>query len=98
MSDETAIQKPKAKGRAAPVVKTGVVDSVSGSKTVRVTMNALVKDKLYGKYMRNRTRMLVHDEKQEAQVRDTVEIAMCRHISKRKSWRLVRVVKRPTVA
>lgn len=82
--------------RSRTVVKTGVVDSVSGTKTVRVALNALVKHPLYEKYIRRRSRLLVHDEDSSAKVGDTVEIAQCRPISKRKAWRLVRVVKRST--
>jgi small subunit ribosomal protein S17 len=78
-------------------VKVGVVDSISGEKTVRVTMSKRVRHPLYGKYVRRRTRLLVHDPKREAQLGDTVEVAQCRPISKHKSWRLVRVVKPGTV-
>jgi small subunit ribosomal protein S17 len=79
--------------RSRIVLRTGVVDSVSGDKTVRVVLNALVKHPLYGKYIRRRSRLLVHDPDSAAQVGDTVEIAQCRPVSKRKSWRLVRVLK-----
>ena len=75
-------------------MKLGVVDSISGARTVRVLVNDLVKHPLYGKYIRRRTKLLVHDVKEEARVGDTVEVASCRPQSKSKSWRLVRVVRR----
>ena len=73
--------------------QTGVVASISGIKTVSVRIETLVKHGLYGKYMRKRAKYAVHDPKSEAAVGDIVEIAPCRPVSKRKSWRLVRVVR-----
>ena len=98
MSEQPAGRQSQAETRSAPVTRTGVVDSISGSKTVRVVLESLVKHPLYGKYQRKRTRLLAHDPAEDAKVGDTVEVALCRPISKRKSWRLVRVVKRSTVA
>ena len=71
----------------------GVVDSISGAKTVRVVVERLIPHKLYGKYIRRKTKLLVHDPEQRAKLGDTVEIELCRPISKRKSWRVVKIVK-----
>ena len=98
MSGQSAGRQSQAKTRSAPVTRTGVVDSISGSKTVRIVLESLVKHPLYGKYQRRRTRLMAHDPAEEVKVGDTVEVAQCRPVSKRKSWRLVRVVKRSTVA
>jgi small subunit ribosomal protein S17 len=38
--------------------------------------------------------MHVHDPGNEARTGDTVEFMACRPISKQKSWRLIRVVKK----
>lgn len=76
------------------VTLTGVVDSISGRKTVRVVADRLTKHPLYGKYIRRRKKMLVHDAREEARVGDTIEIAQSRPISKSKSWRLVRVIRK----
>ena len=70
------------------------MDSISGRKTVRVQVRNLVRHGLYGKYIRRRTRLLVHDAEEQARLGDTVEVAECRPMSKRKSWRLVRVLRR----
>ncbi len=72
---------------------TGVVGSVSGDKTVSVLINNLVRHARYGKYIRRRTRLSVHDAANQSSVGDTVEIVPCRPISKSKSWRLVRIVR-----
>jgi small subunit ribosomal protein S17 len=71
---------------------TGVVASSSGDKSVKVVIDFKVKHPKYGKYMRRRTKVGVHDEHNQSSVGDVVEIAECRPHSKTKSWRLVRVV------
>lgn len=76
--------------------KVGTVVSKSGSKTVSVQIDNLVKHETYGKYLRRRTKLAVHDEHEQAKVGDMVEIVSVRPLSKNKAHRLVRVV-RPAV-
>ena len=83
--------------RSHVVVKVGVVDSISGAKTIRVLVSRMVKHPFYGKYTRRRSKLLVHDPDQKAKLGDTVEIAQCRPISKHKSWRLRRVLRSAVV-
>jgi small subunit ribosomal protein S17 len=71
-----------------------VVVSRSGDKTIRVAVDYTVKHPKYGKYIRRRTRLAVHDEHNQAGVGDLVEVSECRPCSKIKSWRLVRVVEK----
>jgi small subunit ribosomal protein S17 len=73
---------------------TGTVTSNSGNKSIRVTIDYKVKHPKYGKYIRRRTKLAVHDERNECNVGDLVEIAECRAYSKTKSWRLVRVLQK----
>ena len=73
---------------------TGVVTSNSGNKSIRVTIDYKVKHPKYGKFMRRRTVLHAHDEKNEAQAGDLVEIQDTRPLSKTKRWRLVRVVEK----
>lgn len=75
---------------------TGTVVSRSGSKTVSVQIDNLVKHETYGKYLHRRTKLAVHDEQDQAKVGDIVEIVPVRPLSKKKAHRLVRVV-RPAV-
>lgn len=49
---------------------------------------------LTGKVITRTTRLLVHDENNDAQIGDVVEIRECRPISRRKAWTLVRVLRR----
>jgi len=82
----------KARGRRRTVVGTVVSDKCR--KTVTVVHKRLVKHPKYGKYYHRNTRFMAHDEKDEARVGDIVEIAETRPLSKRKHWRLVKVVEK----
>ena len=75
-------------------VAVGVVTSDKASKTRRVEIPRLVKHPKYGKYIRRKTVCHVHDENEESQEGDTVEIVESRPISKQKRWELVRVVEK----
>ncbi|MBS3734529.1 MAG: 30S ribosomal protein S17 [Phycisphaerae bacterium] len=87
---EATEQKQKPKARRTRV---GTVVSAREDKTARVVLQTLVKHRQYGKYIRKRTKLAVHDPQNQAQEGDQVEIAPCRPLSKSKSWRLVRVVR-----
>ncbi len=83
-----AARDPRAK-------RVGVVSSAGKrDKTVRVTVQYVVQNQKYGKYLRRNTSFQVHDERNEAAAGDTVEIAECRPISRTKTWRLVRILNR----
>ncbi|MBE7508174.1 MAG: 30S ribosomal protein S17 [Planctomycetia bacterium] len=90
-SDQTSVRKAR-RARLA------VVDSDSRDKTIKVRIDRLVKHAKYGKYQRRRSVIHVHDEQNEAKVGDVVEIVECRPISKSKSWRLSKVVRRAVQA
>lgn len=71
----------------------GTVVSDKGDKTVRVRFQYMVKHAKYGKYYRRSTILHTHDENNEANVGDYVEVESCRRISKTKCWRLLRVIR-----
>ena len=73
---------------------TGRVVSTKMDKTISVAIERLVKHPQYGKYIRRTTKLLAHDENNECKAGDTVSIAPCRPLSRRKSYTLVRVVAR----
>jgi small subunit ribosomal protein S17 len=75
-------------------VLTGKVVSNKMDKTISVAIERLIKHPSYGKYVRRTTKLLAHDEQNECKEGDTVTIAPCRPLSRRKSWKLVRVVER----
>lgn len=71
---------------------TGVVSSDVADKTITVTVTRRQTHPIYGKQYTVTTKYAAHDEKNEAHVGDRVEISETRPISKRKTWKLDRVV------
>ena len=72
----------------------GVVASDKGNKTIKVVVEYQTKHPKYGKYLKRRTTLHAHDEKNDAKEGDTVEIAECRPLSKTKHHRLLRIVQK----
>jgi small subunit ribosomal protein S17 len=73
-------------------VLTGTVHGDRMEKTVTVNVERRHKHPKYGKYVMQTHRYVVHDPRNEARSGDRVEIAETRPLSKRKRWRLLRVV------
>ncbi len=73
---------------------TAVVVSRSGDKSIKVAIDFKVRHPKYGKYVKRRTTLGVHDEHNKASVGDVVEVAQCRPYSKTKKWRLVNVLEK----
>ena len=71
---------------------TAAVISKSGNKSVKVAIDYKVKHPKYGKYVKRRTTLSVHDEHNVSSVGDIVEIVESRPYSKTKNWRLVKVL------
>ena len=72
--------------------RVGVVQSDRRDKTRKVAINFTARHPKYGKYVRRRTVLHVHDEANVSKVGDRVEIAECRPISKNTFWALLRVL------
>ncbi len=75
-------------------VKQGRVASNKMDKTIVVVTETRVPHPTYGKIVRKSTRFKAHDEKNEANIGDTVRIMECRPMSADKRWRLVEIVER----
>lgn len=75
----------------------GEVISNKMEKTVIVQVERTVQHPMYGKVVRQRTRLKAHDEKRECRVGDQVRIVECRPISKEKHWRVVEILARKPV-
>jgi small subunit ribosomal protein S17 len=73
---------------------TGRVVSTKMQKTIAVEIERLVRHGMYGKFIRRTTKLLAHDENGESKDGDTVQIAPCRPLSRRKSWKLLKVIER----
>ena len=72
----------------------GRVVSNKMDKTVTVLLERQVKHPLYGKYIKRSSKVHAHDEENACQEGDTVKIAECRPLSRRKSWTVVDIVGR----
>ncbi|VDB01099.1 SSU ribosomal protein S17p (S11e) [Olavius algarvensis spirochete endosymbiont] len=73
---------------------TGVVVSDKMDKTVTVSVSTRQLHRLYKKYITRSRKYKAHDEKNDAHEGDTVRIVESRPISKKKHWRLDKVVER----
>jgi small subunit ribosomal protein S17 len=78
-------------------VRRQVIGTVSSNKmdksiTVEVPHHIIVPK--YEKRMVHSRKYMAHDEKNEAGIGDTVVIMECRKLSKRKAWRLVKILHR----
>ena len=77
---------------------TGQVVSSKMDKTIAVLVERRVEHQIYKKYVRKSTKLLAHDENNECREGDVVAIEECRPLSRRKAWRLQRVITRASEA
>jgi small subunit ribosomal protein S17 len=73
---------------------TGRVVSDKMDKTITVLVERKVPHPIYKKYVKRSTKLHAHDEKNECNIGDTVNITSSRPLSKSKSWSLVGIVSR----
>ncbi len=76
----------------------GVVTALSGDKSIKVTYFYKVPHPLYGKEIRRKTVIHVHDEKNECALGDKVEVTETRPLSKLKRFRVVRIIEKAPVS
>lgn len=74
--------------------KVGVVVSDAMDKTVTVKVERRVLNPVFKKYLSRSKKFLAHDEKEECGLGDVVEICETRPISRRKSWKVVQILKK----
>ena len=80
--------------RNARKTKVGFVTSNKMDKTIVVAVEESRRHALYGKSEKITKKFMAHDEKNECQIGDKVEIMETRPLSKGKRWRLVEVVEK----
>lgn len=73
---------------------TGKVVSNKMNKSISVEVERLVPHPVYGKYIKRTTKLMAHDENNECQEGDLVEIMSCRPLSKKKVWMLNKIVEK----
>ena len=71
----------------------GVVVAIAGNKTATVLVERRVMHPRYHKFVKRFKKYLVHDEKNELKVGDTISAVECRPLSDRKNFRLQSVLK-----
>lgn len=74
--------------------RTGRVVSNKMQKSITVAVDRQVKHPIYGKFITKTTKLVAHDETNDAQIGDLVRIMETRPMSKRKRWRLVEIIER----
>jgi len=70
----------------------GKVSSDASDKTITVTVTRRETHPIYGKQYTRTRKYAAHDEANAAHVGDLVEISEGRKVSKRKSWKLERII------
>lgn len=76
----------------------GIVRSTKMQKTITVEVTAKLLEPRFKKYVRRTQVYKAHDEKGEAKVGDRVEIMETRPLSRTKFFRLVRIVRKGSLA
>lgn len=75
----------------------GVVTSNKMEKTVVVQVERVARHPLYGKVVKSHKKYKAHDENNDAQIGDTVQIRECRPISKDKQFYLEKILTRAEI-
>ena len=75
----------------------GIVSSDKANKTIVVTVHTRKTHPLYRKQYTVSSKFMAHDEKNEAQNGDKVEIVETRPISARKRFTLSRIIEKPVL-
>lgn len=72
----------------------GVVTSNKMDKSISVLVERKVKHPIYGKFLKQSTKFMAHDESNDCNIGDTVRIMETRPLSKNKCWRLAEIIER----
>ncbi|MGO9481063.1 MAG: 30S ribosomal protein S17 [Candidatus Kryptoniota bacterium] len=80
--------------RSLRKIRVGKVVGNKMQKSIVVQIERLVPHPIYKKYSRRTTKLMAHDEKNEAGIGDIVKIMETRPLSKSKCWRLVEIVEK----
>ena len=75
----------------------GVVVSNKMQKTIVVKIEKRYPHPIYSKTMLRTKKYLAHDERQECTIGDQVLLQDCRPLSKRKRWKLVKIISKSSL-
>ena len=74
--------------------RVGLVISNKMEKSIVVSEVKRVKHPMYGKFVLKTKKYVVHDEKNDCNMGDTVRIMETKPISRSKCWRIVEIIER----
>jgi small subunit ribosomal protein S17 len=74
--------------------KVGLVLSAAADKSVVVKVENFVMHPLYHRFVRTSSKFMAHDEENTCNKGDRVLIEECRPLSRRKKWRVRKVIER----
>lgn len=72
----------------------GKVTSNKMDKSIVIAVERKLKHPLYGKFVKKSRKFVAHDENNECNEGDIVQVMETRPLSKSKRWRLVKIVER----
>jgi len=93
-AESTTEQAAVSASRGRQQVKVGRVVSNKMDKTVVVTVENTMTHRLYHRYLKRTSRFHAHDETNQCNVGDVVEIVSTRPLSKTKRWRVREILQR----
>ena len=93
-SEPVEDHKPVEEDRGRRKVRDGYVISDKMDKTIVVAIEDRVRHRLYGKIVRQTSRLKAHDEQNSAAVGDRVRVMETRPLSATKRWRLVEILEK----
>tara|TARA_Y100001970_G_C14171239_1_gene824304 strand:+ start:1433 stop:1669 length:237 start_codon:yes stop_codon:yes gene_type:complete len=73
-------------------LQSGIVINNESEKTIIVKIERKIKHPIYKKTIKRSKKYVAHDEKNECKIGDLVQIAECRPFSKRKRYRLYKLI------
>lgn len=74
--------------------RVGIVVSSKMDKSISIAVQRQIKHPIYGKFVKRTTKLMAHDENNEAKEGDTVRIMETRPLSKNKRWRLTEIIEK----
>ena len=90
----TTVNKCPMEARKLRKTRQGIVLSNKMDKTIIVAAKFKEKHPIYGKFISKTKKYYAHDEKNEVNLGDIVQIMETRPLSKLKRWRVVKIVER----
>ena len=74
-------------------LQSGIVVSNNMDKSIVVKIDRKIKHPIYKKTIKRSKKYIAHDEQNECKIGDLVQIAECRPLSKKKRFRLYKLLK-----